>query len=151
MTFWKTIKKKAHQHLYFRWRLKRSSMLPNILLTFCRCTVENVMIGCITVWFNDSNTQKWRRLRKVIDIDRSIMGVDHQKDLHEPQPQKGSKCYQRFAPHCPHSPLAASIGEKLQEPKNRDLHYSFFPSTIRQWSCMALFLFTLYFGLCYYD
>ncbi|XP_078256412.1 uncharacterized protein LOC144593977 isoform X3 [Rhinoraja longicauda] len=41
-----------------------------------RCTVENVLTDCIMAWFGNLNTQKQKRLEKVLEIAQSFTSND---------------------------------------------------------------------------
>ena len=41
--------KKAQQHLYFLWSLKKPHLCPRILVNFYRCTTESILTNCISV------------------------------------------------------------------------------------------------------
>ncbi|XP_051891718.1 uncharacterized protein LOC127581382 [Pristis pectinata] len=66
------IMKKARQQLYFVRSLRRFGMSPKDLTNFYRCTVENILTGCITAWYGGSNAQNRKRLQREVDSASSI-------------------------------------------------------------------------------
>ncbi|KAF7711715.1 gastrula zinc finger protein XlCGF28.1-like [Silurus meridionalis] len=48
-----SITKKAQQHLYFLRRLRKAHLLPPILTTFYRGTIESILNSCITAWIGN--------------------------------------------------------------------------------------------------
>lgn len=67
--------KKLHQHLSFLRSIKSFSMPWNTPTNFHRCTAERILTGCIMLWYGNSNPQKRKRLQRVVDSARSIMGT----------------------------------------------------------------------------
>jgi hypothetical protein len=43
-----TVVKKAQQRLYNLRRLKKFGMAPKTLANFCRCTIESILLVCLT-------------------------------------------------------------------------------------------------------
>jgi hypothetical protein len=45
--------KKAQQLLFNLRRLKKFVLAPKILTKFYRCTIERILLGCITAWYGN--------------------------------------------------------------------------------------------------
>ncbi len=59
--------KKAQQCLHFLRRLKRASLLPPILTTFYRGTIESVLTSCITVWYGNCSAIDCKTLQRTVN------------------------------------------------------------------------------------
>ncbi|KAI4876984.1 hypothetical protein NFI96_002431 [Prochilodus magdalenae] len=67
--------KKAQQRLFFlRW-LKRFGMDPRILRTFYTCTVESILTGSITTWYESCTAIERKALQRVVRTAQYITGV----------------------------------------------------------------------------
>lgn len=51
-----TMVKKAHQWLCFMRRMSKFGINARILTNFYRCTIESLLMGCITVWYRNCST-----------------------------------------------------------------------------------------------
>ncbi|KAK1786190.1 hypothetical protein P4O66_017904, partial [Electrophorus voltai] len=69
-----SLAKKARQHLY-RLRCLRDFRLPSkVLRNFYTCTIESILTGNITVWFENSTKQDRQALQRVV---RSAECITH--------------------------------------------------------------------------
>eukprot|EP00061_Rhincodon_typus_P014105 g40924.t1 len=64
--------KKAQQSLYFLRRLRKFGMSTKTLTYFYRCTVENILNGCITVRYGNCSSQDRKKLHRVVNTAQSI-------------------------------------------------------------------------------
>lgn len=73
---------------------------------FHRCTVESTLTGCIMAWPYNSNAQEYKRLQRMVDSSRSIMGTALHiiESINEPLPQ-------RLTYHHRHNPNPTSTNE----------------------------------------
>ena len=55
--------KRSQQHIFPLRRLKRLGMGPQILKKFYSCTIESILIGCITAWYGNYQHLTVRRYR----------------------------------------------------------------------------------------
>ena len=62
----KTVVKRARQNLFPLRRLKRFGMGPQILKRFYSCTIESILIGCITAWYGNCLTSDPKALQRVV-------------------------------------------------------------------------------------
>ena len=53
LTWSKTVVRSARQNLFPLRRLKRFGMDPQILKRFYSCTIESILTGCITAWYDN--------------------------------------------------------------------------------------------------
>lgn len=58
--------KAAHQRLFFLRRLRKFGMSPSILRSFYTCTIESILMGCITAWFGNSTADNRKALKRVV-------------------------------------------------------------------------------------
>ena len=63
-----TIVKKAHQRFYFLRRLRKFGMSTTTCPNFYRCTIENILSGCITAWYGSCSAQDRKELQKVVNV-----------------------------------------------------------------------------------
>ena len=65
-----------HQHTnYFALRrLKRFGMGPQILKMFYRCTIESILTGCITAWYDNCLPSDRKVLQRVVQTAQNITG-----------------------------------------------------------------------------
>lgn len=64
----------ARQRLYLLRRLKRFSISSNIMSNFYRCTIENILTGCITGWYGNCSSFDRKALQRVMRIEELIIG-----------------------------------------------------------------------------
>eukprot|EP00061_Rhincodon_typus_P006857 g27923.t1 len=64
--------KKAQQHLFVLWRLRKFVMPIRTLTNFYRCTIESILSGCITAWYCNCSAQDSEKLQKVVCRARTI-------------------------------------------------------------------------------
>lgn len=67
------------------------------------CTVESILIGCNTAWFRNSNGQKQRRLKKVVDIALSTPSMGSTRNVASRRQPISSKTHTTLAmlsSHC---------------------------------------------------
>ncbi|KAK3545109.1 hypothetical protein QTP70_000788 [Hemibagrus guttatus] len=70
-----SITKKAQQHLYFLQRLRKAHLLPLILTTFYRGTIESILSSCITAWFGNCTVSDRKTLLRIVRTAEKIIGV----------------------------------------------------------------------------
>ncbi len=70
-----SLSKKAQQRLHFLRRLKRASLPPPILTTFCRGTIESVLTSCITVWYGNCSAADRKTLQRTVNTAAKIIGA----------------------------------------------------------------------------
>ncbi len=70
-----SLSKKAQQHLHFLRRLKRASLLPPILNTFYRGTIESMLTSCITVWYGNCCAADRKTLQRTVNSAAKIIGA----------------------------------------------------------------------------
>ncbi|KAK3567264.1 hypothetical protein QTP86_015709, partial [Hemibagrus guttatus] len=70
-----SITKKAQQHLYFLWRLRKAHLPPPILTMFYRGTIESVLSSCITAWFGNCTVSECKTLWRTMRTAEKIIGV----------------------------------------------------------------------------
>ena len=71
----KTVVKRARQNLFPFWRLKRFVMGPQILKRFYSCTIESILMGCITVWYGNCSASDRKALQRVVRMAQHITGA----------------------------------------------------------------------------
>jgi hypothetical protein len=54
-----SVVKKAQQRLFNLRRLKKFNLAPKTLTHFYRCTMESILLGCITAWYGNGTVRKW--------------------------------------------------------------------------------------------
>ncbi|XP_062916365.1 uncharacterized protein LOC134352807 [Mobula hypostoma] len=64
--------KKAHQRLYSLRKLKKFGLSPKTLTNFYRCTVESILLGCITTWYGNCPVQDRKKLQKIVNTVQHI-------------------------------------------------------------------------------
>ncbi|XP_062896713.1 kinesin-like protein KIF6 isoform X3 [Mobula hypostoma] len=64
--------KKAHRHLYFLRKLKKFGLSTKTLTNFYRCTVESILLGCITTWYGSCPVQNRKKLQKIVNTAQHI-------------------------------------------------------------------------------
>ncbi|KAK1797972.1 hypothetical protein P4O66_000733 [Electrophorus voltai] len=69
-----SLAKKACQHLYHLRRLRDFRLPSKVLRNFYTCTIESILIGNITVWFENSTKQDRQALQRVV---RSAERITH--------------------------------------------------------------------------
>jgi hypothetical protein len=68
----KTVVKRARQSL---GRLKRFDLGPQILKKLYSCTIESILIGCITVWYSNCSASDRKTLQRVVRMAQCITGA----------------------------------------------------------------------------
>lgn len=61
-----SIIKKAHERLYFPWRVKRADLSPAVLTSFYLCVVESILTSFITVWYGNCSVADRKALQRVV-------------------------------------------------------------------------------------
>ena len=56
-THTESVVKKAQQCLFNLRRLKKFGLAPKTLTIFYRCTIESILLSCITAWYGNCNCQ----------------------------------------------------------------------------------------------
>ncbi len=70
-----SLSKKAQQRLHFLRQLKRASLLPPILTTFYRGTIESVLTSCITVWYGNCSAADRKTLQRTVNTAAKIISA----------------------------------------------------------------------------
>ncbi len=70
-----SLNKKGQQRLHFLRRLKRASLPPPILITFCRGTIESVLTTCMTVWYGNCSAADRKTLQRTVNTAAKIIGA----------------------------------------------------------------------------
>ena len=83
-----TITKKARQRLFFLRRLRRFNMDSN----FYRCTIESILIGCITAWYGSCTALNRKALQRVLKTAQNITRTElpSMEDLYSQRLRKKS-------------------------------------------------------------
>jgi hypothetical protein len=58
--------KKAQERLFNPRRLKKFGLASNTLTNFYRCTIESILSGCITAWYDNCTARNRRALQRVV-------------------------------------------------------------------------------------
>ena len=70
-----SVVKKAQQRLFNLRRLKIFGLSPKTLTNFNRCTIESLLLGCITAWYGNCTALNRKALRRVVrSAQRITMG-----------------------------------------------------------------------------
>eukprot|EP00061_Rhincodon_typus_P005561 g25209.t1 len=67
-----TTVKKAQQRPFFLRQLRKFGMSVRLLTNFYRCTIESLLSGCITAWYDNCSSQDRKKLRKVVCTAQTI-------------------------------------------------------------------------------
>ncbi|KAK1787349.1 hypothetical protein P4O66_002849 [Electrophorus voltai] len=70
-----SITKRAQQHLFFLWTLRKAHLPSPILTTFYRGTIESILSTCITTWFGNCTTFDHKTLQRIVRTAEKIIGV----------------------------------------------------------------------------
>ncbi|KAK3527161.1 hypothetical protein QTP86_014579 [Hemibagrus guttatus] len=70
-----SITKKSQQHLYFLRRLRKAHLLPPILTTFYRGTIESILSSCITALFGNCTVSDRKSLQRMVRTAEKIIRV----------------------------------------------------------------------------
>ena len=71
-----SIKKKAHQRLYFLRQLKKFRMRREILYQFYKASIESVLTFSICVWFGGLKGKDKAALNRIIKVSSKIIGSE---------------------------------------------------------------------------
>ena len=69
-----SVVKKAQQHLFKLRRAKKFGMSPKNLTNFYRCTIESMLLGCITNWYGNCTAHNRRALQRGVQSAQRITG-----------------------------------------------------------------------------
>jgi hypothetical protein len=101
------VNKTKEMILHFR-RLKKFGLSPKTLTNFYRCTIESILLGCITAWYGNCSAHNHRRaLQRVV---RSAQRITRGK-LHALQDTYSTRCNRKakkiinHPSHCQFTPL----------------------------------------------
>uniref|UniRef100_A0A8C1Q2K8 Alkylated DNA repair protein AlkB homologue 8 N-terminal domain-containing protein n=2 Tax=Cyprinus carpio TaxID=7962 RepID=A0A8C1Q2K8_CYPCA len=128
--------KKAHQCLFFlRW-LRKFGMSPSILRSFYTCTIESILMGCITAWFGNSTAGNRKALKRVVRTASHIVGgeLPSLQDIYTRRCIRKSQRIISDSSHPSHRLLSLlPSGRRLRSIRSRTsrLRDSFFPQAIR--------------------
>ena len=70
-----TVVKRARKNLFPLRRLKRFGMGPQVLKRFYSCTIESILIGCITAWYSNCSAADRKALQRVVRTAQYIIGA----------------------------------------------------------------------------
>jgi gmma-aminobutyric acid receptor subunit gamma len=68
-----SVVKKVQQRLFNLRRLKKLGLAPKTL-NFYRCTIESILLGCITAWYGTCTARYLRALQRVVQSAQRITG-----------------------------------------------------------------------------
>ena len=128
--------KRAQQRMHFLRRMKRAHLLPPILTTVYRGTIESMLTSCISVWAGACSTSDWKSLQRVVRTAERIIGTS----LPPIQDIATSRCLTRAQninrdPSHPHHGLFSLLasGKRFRSLRSRTARFknSFFPHAIR--------------------
>jgi hypothetical protein len=69
-----SVVKNARQLLFNLRRLKKCGLVPKTITTFYRCTIESILLGCITAWYSNCIARIRRALQRVVRSAQCITG-----------------------------------------------------------------------------
>ena len=92
---------------------------PKTLTNFCRCTIENILSGCITGWYDNSSAHNHKALQRVVRSATTNCPPGH---LHHPMSQEGQKDQQGQQPPepLPVHPAIIQNARPVQVHQSRD-------------------------------
>jgi hypothetical protein len=67
----------VQQRLFNLRRLKKFGLSPKALTNFYRCTIESILLGCITAWYGNCSTHNRKALQRVVRSAQCITGVNY--------------------------------------------------------------------------
>ncbi len=128
--------KKAHQRLFFLRRLRKFGTSPRILRSFYTCTVESILIGCITICFGNSTAGNRRALQRVVRTAHHIVGgeLPSLQDIYTRRCVRKGRRIIKDSSHPSHRLLSLlPSGRRFRSIRSRTsrLRDSFFPQAIR--------------------
>ena len=56
----------AQQRLFNLRRLKKCGFSPKTMTNFYRCTIESILLGCITAWYGNCTSLNHKALQRVV-------------------------------------------------------------------------------------
>jgi hypothetical protein len=68
--------KSVRKHLFPLWRLNRFGLGPQILKKFYSCTIESILTGCITVWYENCSASDCKAIERVVRTAQYITGAE---------------------------------------------------------------------------
>ncbi|XP_051507888.1 uncharacterized protein LOC127414139 [Myxocyprinus asiaticus] len=128
--------KKAHQRLFFLRRLRKFGMNRHILTRFYTCTVESILTGCITAWYDNSFALNRKALQRVVRTARHIIGgeLPSLQEIYTRRCVKKARRIIRDSSHPSHGLFSLlPSGRRYRSIRTRTsrLYDSFFPQAIR--------------------
>ena len=105
--------KKAQQCLFNLRRLKKFGFAPKTLTNFYRCTIESILLGCITVWDSNCTASYRRAFQRVVWSAQCITRGKLPVLLQHPMSQEGQKDHQGQQPPEP-LPVPPAIIQKVR-------------------------------------
>jgi hypothetical protein len=100
------------QCLFKLRRLKKFGFSPKNLTNFYRCTIESVLSGCITAWYDNCTALNHKALQRVVQSVKRITGGK----LSVPQDTYSTQCHRKakkiikdnnHPSHCLFTPLSS--------------------------------------------
>ena len=61
-------------HLFNFRRLKKCGLSPKTLTNFYRCTIESILLGCITAWYGNCTALNRKALQRVVQSAQQVTG-----------------------------------------------------------------------------
>jgi hypothetical protein len=96
----KIVVKRARKNLFPLRRLKRFVMGPQILKSFYSCTIESVLMSCITAWYGNCSTSNSKALQRLVCKAQYITRdkLPAPGPLYQAVSEEGPKSCQRLQP-----------------------------------------------------
>uniref|UniRef100_A0A4W5JWH6 Alkylated DNA repair protein AlkB homologue 8 N-terminal domain-containing protein n=1 Tax=Hucho hucho TaxID=62062 RepID=A0A4W5JWH6_9TELE len=117
-----SVMKKVQQRLFNLSRLKKFGLSPKTLTNFYRCTIESILLGCITAWYGNCSAHNRKALQRITG------GKLPTLHLHHPMSQEGQKDHQGQQPPEP-LPVHPAI---IQKARSVQVHQSWDRETEKQ-------------------
>uniref|UniRef100_A0AAZ3R432 Alkylated DNA repair protein AlkB homologue 8 N-terminal domain-containing protein n=1 Tax=Oncorhynchus tshawytscha TaxID=74940 RepID=A0AAZ3R432_ONCTS len=73
-TYTDSMVKMAQQRLFNLRMLKKFGLSPKTLINFYRCTIESILMGCITAWYGNCSAHNLKALQSVVRSAQHITG-----------------------------------------------------------------------------
>ena len=126
-----SVVKKAQQRLFNLRRLKKFGLSPKTLTNLYRCTIESILLGCITAWYDNCSAHNRKALQRVVRYTQRITRgktTCPPGHLHHPMSQEGQKDHQGQEPPEP-LPVHPTI---IQSVRSVQVHQSWDRDTEKQ-------------------
>ena len=93
-------------------RVKKFVLSPKTLTKLCRCTIESILLGCITAWYGNCSAHNRKALQRVVRFAQCIT----RGKLHALQDTYTTRCHRKakkiikdnnHPSHCRFTPLSS--------------------------------------------